>query len=311
MPVPLRSKSFLDDEPVKLTICSIAFNHRPFIEKCLDGFLDQICDFRVEIIVYDDASTDGTADLIRDYAKRFPTIFRIMLQSENLYSKGVNPYYGFVLPAAQGEYIAFCDGDDFWDDPNKLAKQVSVLEAESDTVLTYGPVRAITDTGVIRDYKGGLENDLSASELKAAPPINTLTACFRNIFRNAPISLFLRTSTIGDLTVWAMLGYYGNGRFLADLPPANYRIHDKGLISMQARERQLYMTAISHFHVAAYHHEQDDEAASQVSVNNALQFYNQLKLDQISVFSVADQSPKALFKLWRRALKRKIKNVFS
>ncbi|WP_298922053.1 glycosyltransferase family A protein [uncultured Roseobacter sp.] len=310
MPLPLRDRSFSDDEPIKLSICSIAFNHRSFIEECLEGFLDQVCDFRVEIVIYDDASTDGTAEIIRSYEKQYPTIIRTILQKDNLYSKGVNPYYGYVIPAARGDYLAFCDGDDFWSDPNKLARQVAVLEAEPDTALTYGRVQAITDEGVIADYKGGAECDLTSSELKAAPSLNTLTACFRNIFRDAPPSLFVRTSTIGDLTVWAMLGYHGGGRFLPDLPPANYRIHASGLISMQNRERQLFMTALTHFHLAAFHHEQADEIARQISIKSTLEYYNQLGFETVVSETAADQPPKTLFKLWRRAVKRQLREKF-
>ena len=305
---PLRERSFSEDEPIKVSICSIAFNHRDFIEDCLDGFLAQVCDFRIEIIIYDDASTDGTAEIIRMYADRHPTIFRTILKDENLYSRGVNPYYGFVLPAALGEFVAFCDGDDFWSDPDKIAKQVAVMEAEPDIALTYGPVQAVDAKGTVRSYEGGATRNLNAAELKAGPAINTLTACFRNIFRDAPISLFARTSTIGDLTVWAMLGHHGNGRFMSDLLPANYRVHDKGLISMQSHERQLFMTAICHFHIAAYHSENADRPALEESVRTAIQFYNQIGYETIGKSNIPNLPPASLFRLWIRSLGRKIRN---
>ena len=307
MAIPLRDRVFGLDEPVVVSICSIAFNHQDYIRQALDGFLEQVCDFRVEILIYDDASTDGTADIIRDYAARYPTIFRAFLQSVNLFSKGVNPYYGFVMPAARGEYLAFCDGDDFWTDPDKLARQVAVLRAEPETVLTYGPVRAITRMGVQQDYSGGVRRDMTPAELKAAPAINTLTACFRNIFRDMPVSLFIRTSTIGDLTVWSMLGYHGGGRYLGDMPSANYRIHDRGLISMQGKQRALQMTAVAHLHVAAYHDEQGDAAAREASVKTMLRVYNQLGYGMLRDQQLEDLSPKALFKLWRRAVKRRLR----
>ena len=307
MSTVLRNRNFGPDEPVVLSICSIAFNQCDFIAQCIEGFLDQICDFRVEILIYDDASTDGTADIIRDYAARHPTIFRTFLQPVNLFSKGVNPYYGFVMPAARGDYLAFCDGDDYWSDPHKLARQVAVLEAEPQTALTYGPVRAITSEGVVEDYKGGLMRDMTPSELKSGPPINTLTACFRNIFRDKPPSLFMRTSTIGDLTVWAMLGYHGGGRFLKDMPPANYRIHANGLISMQNQKRARFMTAVAHFHVAAFHDEQGDAAAREVSVQSMLRVYNQLGYSVLKDGPLPNSTLKLRFKTWRRAVKRRIR----
>jgi glycosyltransferase involved in cell wall biosynthesis len=307
MPTSLRNKTFDLETPVTLSICCISFNHRDFIVECLEGFLDQVCDFRVEIVIYDDASTDGTADIILDYAARHPTIFRTFLQPVNLFSKGVNPYYGYVMPAARGEYLAICDGDDYWSDPHKLARQVAVLEAEPQTVLTYGSVRAVSGGSVVQDYRGGLHRDLTPSELKAAPPINTVTACFRNIFRDKPFSLYVLTSTIGDLTIWSMLGYQGAGRFLSDLPPANYRIHANGLISMQNSHRAVFMTAIAHLHVAALHDERGDGAARDVSVKSMLKYYNQLGYTALVDERLDSLTPKVLFKMWRRAVKRRFR----
>lgn len=303
----LRNKTFADDEPVKLSICSIAFNHREFIEECLEGFLDQVCDFRVEIILYDDASTDGTADIIRGYAERHPSIFRLFLQEENQYSKGVNPYFAYAFPAARGEYIAICDGDDFWSDPHKLARQTEVLEADPSIALTYGPVRAITDTGINDNYEGGERSDLTPDELKAGPPINTLTACFRNIFKDKQTCLFIRTSTIGDLTVWAMLGYHGRGCYLPDLPRANYRIHQNGLISMQGERRQLFMSALAYSHIAAYHDGQGDFEARQTAIKSMLRFQNKLDMGNFSNVDLDSWTLKQLLKLWFKATKRRIR----
>jgi glycosyltransferase involved in cell wall biosynthesis len=106
IPRALRDMAFGPDDPVKVSICSITFNHAPFIRDCLEGFLDQVRDFRVEVVIHDDASTDGTADILRDYATRYPQVFRMILQTENQWSKGVNPYYAYVFPQARGEYIA-------------------------------------------------------------------------------------------------------------------------------------------------------------------------------------------------------------
>ena len=257
----LRDRSFADDEPVKLSICCIAFNHAAFIQQCIDGFLDQRCDFRIEVVIYDDASTDQTADIIRDYAAKHPTIFRTILMQDNQFSKGVNPYFGYVFPAARGEYLAICDGDDYWTDPAKLAKQVTVLEAEPGIALTFGTVRGVDESGAEVSYTGSLKRDLTSDELKTGPSINTLTSCFRNIYRGGSVSLYIRTATIGDLMVWAMLGYHGGARFMPDLAPASYRLRAGGLMSMQARDRQIMMTVVAQMHVAGYHAEQGDISA--------------------------------------------------
>lgn len=300
----LRDRVFETDEPVKLTICCIAFNHESFVAQCLEGFLDQRCDFRVEVLIYDDASSDRTAAIIDDYAKRHPTIFRTILMQENQYSKGVNPYFAHVFPAARGDYLAICDGDDYWADPDKLARQAAVLNAEPETALTFGPVRGVDASGAEVPYQGGVQHDLTPAELKAAPPINTLTACFRNIYRGPPVSLYVRTSTIGDLLVWAMLGYHGRARYLPDLLPANYRLHASGLISMQARERQILATVIARFHIAAYHSEMGDAGAHDVAMMDALSYYNLIGPGALRYYRSGSTPLGLRLKRWRKAFTR-------
>ena len=305
--LPLRDRTFVDNEPVKLSICCITFNHANFVAQCLDGFLDQRCNFRVEIVIYDDASTDQTAAIISEYAARHPTIFRTMLMLDNQFSKGVNPYFGYVFPVAMGDYIAVCDGDDFWADPTKLSRQVRILDTEPDIALTFGRVRGVDENGKDTPYRGGVERDLSPKQLKAAPPINTLTSCFRNIFRDGPVSLFVRTSTIGDLTVWGMLGYHGGARFLPELLPANYRLRVGGLISMQGRERQITMTAITHLHLAAFHLEKGDTHATLAAIKEMIAHFNEVGQGSLNYRSVWNEPISRRFKRWRRAVKRRLR----
>jgi glycosyltransferase involved in cell wall biosynthesis len=307
--VPLSARQFGQSDPVMVSICCITFNHSPYLVKCLDGFLEQTCDFRVEIVIYDDASTDGTADIIREYAARHPTIFRPMLMTDNQYSKGVNPYFAYVFPEARGRYIAICDGDDYWTDPLKLARQVAVLEAEPAIALTFGPVRGVDEVGQEIPYTGGVEHDLTAEELKAAPPINTLTSCFRNIYQGSVAHLYIRMATIGDLMVWGMLGYHGGARFLPDLAAASYRLREGGLISMQSKERQLLMTAIARMHLACYHAEQNDLAAMDTVMLAAVEHFNANDKGVLVYSPRTALSPGMRLTRWRKSLTRWRKSV--
>lgn len=115
------------NEQIAVSIICNAYNHEPFIAKCLDGFVMQKTNFVFEILVHDDASTDNTANIIREYEAKYPQLVKPVYQTENQYSKG--GISQFQYPRVQGKYIALCEGDDFWTDPLKLQKQYDAMEA--------------------------------------------------------------------------------------------------------------------------------------------------------------------------------------
>lgn len=114
-------------KPAVSIICN-TFNHSKYIRDALDGFLMQKTDFPFEILVHDDASTDGTGDIIREYADKYPELIFPIIQNENQYSKGIKINQTYQYSRVQGKYIAVCEGDDYWTDPLKLQKQFDALE---------------------------------------------------------------------------------------------------------------------------------------------------------------------------------------
>ena len=122
--------------PVVSVICT-SFNQESYIEDALKGFLIQRTDFPFEIIIHDDASTDSTADIINDYAKKYPLIIKPILQKNNQYSiSGHLPFINAVN-ASSGEFLALCEGDDFWVDKNKIQLQYDTLNASPDIDLCF------------------------------------------------------------------------------------------------------------------------------------------------------------------------------
>ena len=122
-----------------VSICCLTYNHAPFIRDCLDGFIVQQTTFPIEILIHDDASTDGTAEIIRQYAERYPdTIFPIY-ETENQYKRGFAGKMDIVFnySRARGKYIAYCEGDDYWTDPLKLQKQVDFMESNPDYSVCF------------------------------------------------------------------------------------------------------------------------------------------------------------------------------
>ena len=119
-----------------VTIFCLTYNHAPFIRKAFEGFLMQKTTFSFEIIVHDDASTDGTQEIIREYVQKYPTLFVPILQKENQYSQRINAFDKYVRPKVRGKYIAFCEGDDYWISSDKLQKQIDYMEAHPDCAMT-------------------------------------------------------------------------------------------------------------------------------------------------------------------------------
>lgn len=110
-----------------VSICCITYNQEKYISDALNSFLMQKTDFEYEILIHDDASTDRTAEIIKEYEKKYPDIIKLIYQTENQYSKGVK-VGRFNMERAKGKYIALCEGDDYWTDPFKLQKQVDFME---------------------------------------------------------------------------------------------------------------------------------------------------------------------------------------
>ena len=116
-------------EKIMVSVMCTAFNHEDYIREALDSMVNQQADFAYEILVNDDCSSDGTAGIVRDYAEKYPEKVRAFFPEKNLYSQNIDVYYHTFFPNARGKYVAFCEGDDFWSDPEKLQRQVDFLEA--------------------------------------------------------------------------------------------------------------------------------------------------------------------------------------
>ena len=216
------------NEDVKVSVLTTTYNHAPFIRQTLDSILKQKTEFDIEIIVHDDASTDGTADIVREYAKRYAPRIRPVLQSENQYSQGKN-VYDFIGPMIRGEYVAQCEGDDYWCDEQKLQKQVDFLEQHPDYIacvhntrrLKYGSGRS----KILFPTDG--DRDVTFSEL-----LQGGNACYhssslvmRSCFRLP--KAFQEITQFGDYCVNVALGLAGKIRYF-DTVMSVYRFRTPG-----------------------------------------------------------------------------------
>ena len=135
------------DRPL-VSICCTAYNHEPYIEEAIESFLMQETDFPFEVLVHDDCSTDNTANIIREYEKKYPNIIKPIYQKENQYSKGIKISATFIYPGAKGEYIALCEGDDHWNDPEKLQIQLDLMLEHPECHLSFHPAKELLDNEI-------------------------------------------------------------------------------------------------------------------------------------------------------------------
>ena len=113
---------------VKVSVICLAYNHEKYIGECLDSIVNQMTTFKFEVVINDDASTDNTANIIREYEERYPEKIKALYQKDNQYSKGVAIIEEKMLEHANGKYVAFCECDDKWTDLHKLQRQYEYME---------------------------------------------------------------------------------------------------------------------------------------------------------------------------------------
>ncbi len=235
-----------DAEPL-LSILSLTYNQARYIRQAIDSFLAQQTNFKVEILIHDDASTDGTADIIREYQRQYPGLIRPILREENRYrkDKGFGGIFKALNDSARGKYVAFCEGDDYWIDPHKLQKQVDYLEDNPD----YGMVH--TDNMCLEESTGKLFPSHKALYCPHPPSgevfyklikmdfITTLTVvCRREILARALVSMFkwLDQEYHRDFSTWLEISRLSKVQYLQDVT-AVYRAN-AGSVSRQQNDRR-------------------------------------------------------------------------
>lgn len=222
---------FMDKDEVVVSIRCLAYNHEPYIRQCLDGFVMQKTNFKVEVIVHDDASTDGTAAIIREYAEKYPELIKPIFETENQYSKHDGSLRRIMNEACIGKYIAMCEGDDYWIDPYKLQKQVDFLEEHPEYYVVG--MRSLVYYQHVNKY-GIYRNSLhwktsfSISDYVLNILMHTSTFCIRreSMMRSLFVSDILQSDISLILHSWASLS--GKIKVLKDFGSV-YRKHEEGI----------------------------------------------------------------------------------
>lgn len=234
-----------------VSICSISYNHAPYIRKCLDSFLMQKTNFAFEVLIHDDASTDGTEEIIRGYEIRYPQMIKPLYEKENQWVKGRRGSAIFNFPRAQGKYIALCEGDDYWTDPYKLQKQVDFLESNPEYVLVHTDadqhysktdktIRAFNLTKKITFP----EDNIYELILKSRYNIFTCTTLFRTEFiKNLDFNM--KSFLSGDTYLWLELARKGKFKYLNESTAVKRMLQEsasqsKNMVNVIAFRKSLY-----------------------------------------------------------------------
>jgi glycosyltransferase involved in cell wall biosynthesis len=213
-----------------VSIWCITYNHANFIRDAIEGFLMQETTFPVEIFVHDDASTDGTAEIVKEYAEKYPQLFWMVLQKENQWSKGNRGILFDYLANQRGELIAFCEGDDCWTSRQKLQKQVEMLLRDHQAVLTFHRVKEVSEAG---GTTGEFGPRVWGSHVKAVEELiewNFVPTCSVLAKAEGIRTLSVPNTRMGDWPMWLQLATRGNFAFLDEVC-ASYRRHSGGVWS--------------------------------------------------------------------------------
>lgn len=222
-------KTIREEQPLMVTIRCITYNHEPYIRQCLEGFVMQKVNFRFEAIVHDDASTDGTAVIIREYAEKYPDIIKPIYETENQYSKHDGSLDRIMNDHTHGKYVALCEGDDYWIDPLKLQKQVDFLEENPEySICCTDCYRYSQQTGENIYKPHTLEITITLDDLLDRNVISTLTVLYRkdffmdysDVIKNAP------AWPMGDYPMWIWLASKGPIHRIAKITSV-YRIQEE------------------------------------------------------------------------------------
>jgi len=243
----LQKESLGEDKPVNrmdpvVSICVTTYQHAGFITECLEGMLCQRTRFPYEIVIGEDESTDGTREICMEYARKYPDKIRLLLRDRELsqyYEDGVLKTrfnWKWTLRDCRGKYVAWCEGDDYWTDPDKLQKQVDFMELHPDYVLCHHNVEVQYEDGSKPSHLSNAPDQPLVTDIRDLARGNyiyTASCMYRNnLFPFFPGWVF--GVPVGDYVMHMLNARFGKIGYLPDVM-AVYRIHQGGVWGPQSR----------------------------------------------------------------------------
>lgn len=228
-------------EEILVSIICNTYNHEKYISDALESFLMQKTNFKYEVLVHDDASTDKTVEIIKKYKNQYPDIIIPKYQSVNQYSKKIKINSEFQFPRAKGKYVALCEGDDYWTDPYKLQKQVDFMENNPDCSLCVHAASMVNaDT---KDNIGEMRPSVDSRYFSVAEVIEgggglfaTNSMMFKvNSIHNLP--KFYINAPVGDYPLCIYLAVIGKLYYIDEFM-SSYRANATGSWSIRMQDKE-------------------------------------------------------------------------
>lgn len=220
----------MSEDNLMVTIRCITYNHAKYIRQCLDGFIMQKTKFRFEVFVHDDASTDGTDLIIKEYAEKYPELIKPYFETENQYSKHDGSFQRITNDPRylKGKYIALCEGDDYWIDPFKLQKQVDIIESDPQITMVCNRTQFYSEKKrrILSEYycktnKNCLVDTKDVINRNGLY-ISTCSILYRKEVRDS-YPLYCENCAVGDYPLQIMCALKGDIYYI-DKPLSVYRI---------------------------------------------------------------------------------------
>lgn len=211
-----------------LSICSITYNHDKFIRDTINGVLLQKTDFDIELVIGEDCSTDNTRLICNDYAAKYPELIKLLPSIRNI---GISQNFIRTIQACKGQYIAICEGDDYWTDHFKLQKQVDFLKANKDHGMVHTGANVVNSNGelifISNDPKPN--GDVFLDLLKSAFII-TCSVCIRTEIIKPLTKRAVNENLwyIMDYWFWAHCAMQSKVHYIQEITSA-YRSHENGI----------------------------------------------------------------------------------
>lgn len=288
------------DSPL-VSICCLTFNHKPYIRECLDDFLSQKTSFAFEIVIGEDFSTDGTREIVFEYAEKYPEIIRVITADYNV---GMRANIERCISACRGEYIAFCEGDDYWNDPIKLQMQVDFMESNPEYGMCYTKcIYYYNSEQKFEKKPWGGEGTLFSDFMKRnyVPTLTTLINKDKLFQYHKEIQPENKNWEMGDYPMWLWFAYNSKIKFI-DIVTGVYRVLDNSASHSTDVEKKIQFVNsgldIKKFFNDKYNFGKTEKYYKKRALRN--------KLRQYAIYNQKQN----FFKQWFSSVKSDLSNLF-